>query len=428
MLFGYSSRLMTVEGNERPRVLVLQVGARLHYAVPAVYARAGALQSLYTDACASLGLLGVARRIIPTAYRGPGVRRLLGRVLPEDIHPNLVRVETLATLTERARLRLARRQDVVLSTHERLRRRILRDGFGAANCIYALDNGDLDLLKAARDAGLAIVYEQIICPSVGRIMREERHLFAGIEAQDDQPLVEEGIARDVEIFRMADTVICASDFSRDDVLSLSDPSVRAVAIPYGIHQDWLDTTPSPVPGRVLFVGTVGLRKGNHYLAEATRLLKARGVPCDVRVVGPYDPEVIARPEFQGPTYVGQVPRDVVRSEFARADVFALPTVADGFAIVHLEAMSFGVPVITTPNCGSQVRNEIDGFVVPIRDPRALAERIEQIVTDRTVRDRLSVAAKKRAEELSWGLFGERLLSATQEALDHASRAQTPTLR
>ena len=408
-------------GELEPRVLVLQVGARLHYGVPAVYARANALHSLYTDACASVGVLSLARRLVSARHRNATMQRLLGRTLPSDIDPTLVRVETLATLTERLQRRLAGTHDALVSTHERLRRRILRERFAGANCLYCVDNGDSELMRAASKAGLTVVYEQLICPSVGRILREERARFPGIEAGDAEDVVEGGIARDVEVFKLAHSVICASAFVQQDVTSLAGPAVRTALVPYGVNSQWLEVPRSPIPGRVLFVGTVGLRKGSHYLAEAARLLKSRGVECEVRVVGPYDPRVIARPEFQGPTYVGQVPREVIRAEFARADVFALPTVADGFAIVHLEAFACGVPVVTTPNCGSQVRDGEDGFIVPIRDANALAHRLEQLITDRQLRESMSHAARRRAEELNWKLFGERLLGATRDAM----RARVP---
>ena len=403
-----------------PHVLVLQVGARLHYAVPAVYAQAGALRRLYTDACASVGVLSVARRMIPTRLRAPDLRRLLGRTLPPELAPELVEVATWSTVHERIERRFAGGHSSVLTTHERLRRRILAAGFEGANCFYCVDNCDLNLMLAARDAGLALIYEQLINPSVGRVLRDERRLYPGIEREDPEELIEGGIARDIEVFRTADAVICASEFVRDDVLSLAGPTAHPALVPYGVHAEWLEVPRAPVPGRILFVGTVGLRKGNHYLAEATRLLKARGVRCEVRVIGPYDPNVIARPEFQGPTYVGQVPREVVRAEFALADVFTIPTIADGFAIVHLEAFACGLPVVTTPNCGSQVRHGEDGFVVPIRDARALADRLQQLVEDRELRDRMSRNATQRARELNWSRFGQRLVTVTRDALRAAT--------
>ena len=129
------------------------------------------------------------------------------------------------------------------------------------------------------------------------------------------------------------------------------------------------------------------------------------------MVGPYRPEAVRHPAFQGPTYVGQVPRSRVMDEFRRADVFVLPTLCDSFALVHLEAMACGVPVITTPNCGSVVRDGVDGFIVPIRDAAAIADKVELLLTDRALRARMGRSARERAEEFTWARYGERLLGA-----------------
>ena len=128
-------------------------------------------------------------------------------------------------------------------------------------------------------------------------------------------------------------------------------------------------------------------------------------------MGPFDPRAILSREFSGPTYVGQVPRSRVREEFERADVFVLPTLSESFALVHLEALACGVPVITTPNCGSTVRDGVEGFIVPIRDPAALADRVERILIDRALRDRLSQSARARAREFTWDRYKDRLLAA-----------------
>jgi len=119
--------------------------------------------------------------------------------------------------------------------------------------------------------------------------------------------------------------------------------------------------------------------------------------------------------FQGPTYVGQVPRSQVREEFLRADVFAFPTLVEGFALSHLEAMACGLPVVTTPGCGPAVREGQDGFVVPPRDAHALADKIAAIITDRALRRRMSESARERASSYSWGYYRQRLLEAVTAA-------------
>src|SRR3569833_4090021 len=143
--------------------------------------------------------------------------------------------------------------------------------------------------------------------------------------------------------------------------------------------------------------------GFHFLAEARRILEQRGLHPEFRVVGPMRPYVPQTPLFLGPEYVGQIPRTQVRDEFAQADVFAFPTISESFGLVHLEALACGVPVITTPHCGSVVRNGIDGYIVPIRSPGALADRIQQLLSVRVLRVWLCVFARLRVLLFSWVL-------------------------
>jgi glycosyltransferase involved in cell wall biosynthesis len=140
------------------------------------------------------------------------------------------------------------------------------------------------------------------------------------------------------------------------------------------------------------------------------MLQVRGVDFECRVAGP--PQVdLNHPLFSGPTYLGQVPRSQVQEEFRRADLFVLPTLAEGMALVHLEAMACGVPVITTPNCGSVVRDGMDGYIVSIRDATALADRVEELCRDRALRESMSQSARRRARDYTWYRYGERLIAA-----------------
>jgi glycosyltransferase involved in cell wall biosynthesis len=229
-------------------------------------------------------------------------------------------------------------------------------------------------------------------------MLEERQRYPGIEpAGESVDVVEAGIARDQQKWMLSDQVLVPSEYCRQSSIGLGCEPSKLSLVPYGIPEHWFDLQPDPQPGRILFVGQVGLRKGNHVLTEACRLLKARGMRFECRVVGPLHVDTTL-PLFEGPTYLGQVPRSQVQDEFRKADFFILPTLAEGMALVHLEAMACGVPVITTPNCGSVVRDGVDGFIVPIRDAQSLAERMQQLLEDRALRSKMSASAREHARE------------------------------
>jgi len=404
---------------------VLQLGARMHYALPAIFQRAGMLRAFYTDAVGNVGVLSTVDKLLPQAARSKPLRRLFGRQLPRDVPEQAVISAPGRAIANAALGRLpgGRSLASLTSPASWLHRKILDEDFRGANALYCLDNGDLDVIRAARRKRMFIVYEQICCPEVGRIMREERSTFPGLEQQDGEQFVEDGIKRDLEAWNLSDLVIAPSTFVRDSMIRLGFDAKRIRVVPYGLSKDWFETPARTKPGRVLFVGNVCLLKGNHYLAEARRILEQRGLHPEFRVVGPMRPYVPQTPLFQGPEYVGQIPRTQVRDEFAQADVFAFPTISESFGLVHLEALACGVPVITTPHCGSVVRNGIDGYIVPIRSPGALADRIQQLLSDRALRDRMSANARQRAQQFSWDQYTRNLLSAVVETESaHVKRA------
>jgi glycosyltransferase involved in cell wall biosynthesis len=94
--------------------------------------------------------------------------------------------------------------------------------------------------------------------------------------------------------------------------------------------------------------------------------------------------------------------------FQQADVFVFPSLYEGSALVIYEALASGLPVITTPNSGSVVRDGLEGYVVPIRDARALAEKIAQLYSDRALRKDMGARARRRAEEYPWSAYRRRL--------------------
>jgi glycosyltransferase involved in cell wall biosynthesis len=385
------------------------------YAVPALLARAGMLERFYTDICADVGLLRYLGACWPDRIRPRPVARLLGRRLPPEIPAHVVRQAPLSSLAHLTLHRFPdgrRYRNGRTQPDPRLIELVRRDGFAGANALYTvLINSDLDLVREAQARGIRTVHEVMIGPDVGRWLEEEQALFPGLEERVPPAQLRDGNGRDARKYELSDLILVPSEFVRRSVLELGADPKRIATVPYGLDERWLDQVNEPVPGRVLFVGSVGLRKGSHYLAQASRILERRHVACEVRVVGPYRPDAVSHPAFTGPIYVGQVPRSRVMDEFRRADVFVLPTLCEGMATVHLEAMACGVPVVTTPNCGSVVRDGVDGFIVPIRDAAAIADKVELLLADRALRERMGASARERATEFTWARYGERLISA-----------------
>jgi hypothetical protein len=393
---------MTPPDRATSRWLVRQIGARMHYAVPAILARRGMLAELWTDMDAEDWPARLAQ-YLPESLRTNSIRGLLGRRMPPEISRHCVRSFPVRTLWHNFR---------GLYMDSSLNRQLLKRGFGAATGLYSLMFGDADIIAEAKRRGLFVAFEQVTNPERSEIAFDERAAFPGIEAQADASAHESYLEAHRLIWRLSDLVISPSHFVTGGVARLSGDIGKTRLIPYALDPSWFHRKSSPRFGRVLCVGAVCLSKGSHYLAMAARILRDRKVPCEIRVVGAYSDTARKCPLFDGPTYTGAIPRNTMREEYLSADVFVLPTLYEGSATAHIEALACGLPVVTTPNCGTLIQDGVEGFLVPIRDATALAGRIEAIITNRQLRDEMGSRARELAlREHSWERYEERLLTA-----------------
>ena len=209
--------------------------------------------------------------------------------------------------------------------------------------------------------------------------------------------------------------MAGSDFVAEGLRTLGVPAERIRVVPYGIDPGRFSGAERRVhagPLRVLFAGQVGLRKGVPDLLEALGRLGKKRV--DARLAGMIR---IAPEKLDGFRDVahclGPVPRTRMAELFRWADIFILPSIVEGSATVTYEALASGLPVITTPNAGSVVRDGKEGFVVPIRDPGAVADRILRLAEDRDMLVRMGTAASARAQDFTLERYGERVLKALE---------------
>jgi glycosyltransferase involved in cell wall biosynthesis len=193
--------------------------------------------------------------------------------------------------------------------------------------------------------------------------------------------------------------------------SLGVAAAKCQMLPYGIDTTRFRPRDQPREGdglNLLFNGAVGLRKGVPYLLEALRRLDSRNIHC--RLVGPLhiQPDRL-RQYAKWIEVVGPIPRAEIMRMYRWADALVLPSIAEGSALVTYESLASGLPVITTPNAGSVVRDYIDGFIVPIRDTDALARRLEQLLRERDLLSTMSHAALARRDDLGLEAYNARIL-------------------
>jgi glycosyltransferase involved in cell wall biosynthesis len=222
-----------------------------------------------------------------------------------------------------------------------------------------------------------------------------------------------------EEFRLADRVIVQSEFCRQSFVEEGFPADRLVILPRAVDLGEYGAVEGKKPDRfrVLFVGMVCLRKGFLDLVRAWRGLALPG--GELWVVGQVHEEVVPllEPYRQDPTirFFGHVSGGAARF-YGQVAVFALPSIVEGSAKTTYEAMAAGLPVVTTLNAGSVVRDGVDGFIVPIRDQEALKRRLLFLYEHRDAACAMGEAARKTVRDFSWETYESRLLDIYRELM------------
>ena len=262
------------------------------------------------------------------------------------------------------------------------------------DCFFGFNTNCLETLEFLKERGVFTLVDQV---DPGRVeedlVLEEVERWPGWEGIPGR-MSETYWTRLREEWNVADLVLVNSEWSANALVQQGVPRSKLIVVPLAIDLA-RDHPFHPVNPRgnlkVLWLGSVILRKGIQYLAEAAKLLQKNKV--EFLLAGPIgisQSALNALPSNIKP--LGRVTRDLLSNVYRQAHVFVLPTISDGFAVTQLEAMAHGLPVVTTPNCGRVVTDGFDGFVVPARDGQALADALARLDGDRYLLKQMSYNA------------------------------------
>jgi alpha-maltose-1-phosphate synthase len=292
--------------------------------------------------------------------------------------------------------------------------------------IICYDTCALRAFKAAADLGALCILDQSIghVRTAVQLMREESELHP--EFADSMPidLPEWFLAQCSAEALLADVILIGSQYARDTMVAHGVDASRIAIVPYGADIERFRPAPHRHAKRfrVLFVGQLSQRKGIKYLLEAVRALAIPELELVLvgGVVGSGSGLVPYRDHFK---HIPNVPHVDVQKYFQNADLFVYPSLHEGSAIAIYEALASGLPVITTANSGSVVRDGSEGFIVPIRDIAALKDKILLLYENRKLREEMGRNARALATQFTWQAYRTKLCSLVKDTL--ARVAGTP---
>ena len=234
---------------------------------------------------------------------------------------------------------------------------------------------------------------------------------------------------------VADRIIVDSESTKADFLRIYGPSRQDISVvPLSVDETYTRVTDATVLQRVrkryslpesfvLFLGTVEPRKNVAGLANAYALLPAsvrRQFPLVVcGALGWYSDTLLDEIRSLGVSdsvqFIGFAEHDDVPALYSLATLFVYPSLYEGFGYPPLEAMSCGVPVITSNTSSLPEVVGAAGIMVDPRDHAALADHIQRVLADPDLQTSLGRKGIERARQFRWDRTAERTLSILESA-------------
>lgn len=292
--------------------------------------------------------------------------------------------------------------------------------------IYAYEDGALASFTQAKKMGIECIYELPIAywKTLRKLLSAEAErmpawaitLKGGIADSSEKT---DQKTRELDL---ADKIIVPSSFVSESlpesashkqvrIAAFGSPIINTDSLKKKVRQQPLSADPL----RILFVGSMSQRKGLGDLFEAMKLLKK--LPVELVVLGSLQaPMAFYRQQYQDFRYETGRTHSGVLELMRECDIFCLPSIVEGRALVLQEAMSQALPLIITPNTGGAdlIINSETGFLVDICSPSAIAEKITWFYDNWQQINSMGSKAQKHAADYTWQKYADSVLELIEK--------------
>ena len=315
-------------------------------------------------------------------------------------------------------------QELVDHIYASLDRHVTEHHLQELDAVYAYEDGAATTFQTAKQQGILCLYDLPIAfyRTSHALLKQEAERFPDLASTlqvTQEPTWK--LERKEQEIQFADHIFAPSSFVQNSLLEAGVKKEKISVIPFGAPIDYFQPQPKKDPlFRVLFVGRVGPRKGVHYLLQAWQELKL--TQAELLLVGINDfPEGWLDQYSEQIRYISSVPHASLNQYYSSANILVLPSLVEGLALVQLEALACGIPLITTPNAGGSdiITDGIEGFIVPIRDTEMLKEKLEWCYQHPLELSEMGRAARRQAEQLTWKRYRQKLASQMLQILNHS---------
>ncbi|AVR45277.1 glycosyl transferase family 1 [Christiangramia fulva] len=289
--------------------------------------------------------------------------------------------------------------------------------------IYAYEDAALTTFKKAKDSGGFCIYDLPIgyWRAMRYLLEEERvRRSAWAKTLTGFKDSESKVARKDEELMLADLIIVASTFTLKTLERFPGKLPPVKVIPYGFppvyeNRDYTHLIKSDTL-KLLFVGGLSQRKGIANVFEAVEQVDN----VSLTVIG-RKPVTNCEPLNRfllKHRYIESLNHDAILNEMRAHDVLLFPSLFEGYGLVITEAMSQGTPVITTDRtCGADfIEDGINGWLVEPGNTQALVHKINHILSDIRMIEKIGIRAQELAAKNPISQYGSRLLATLRQEI------------
>lgn len=281
----------------------------------------------------------------------------------------------------------------------------------------------LPIIKRANELGIKVILERgssHVAFQRDILMEEYKSLnISTVELQ--KSFSSKRMERELLEYELADVVSIPSSFVKRSFTENKFGEEKLFVNAYGA--DLINFTCVPKPHslfRIIYAGTLSIRKGIHYLLEAFSNLNLP--KAELWLVGKVEAEIkpfIIKYSSKSIKLINAVPQQQLAELYNQCDAFVICSIEEGMAMVQAQAMACGLPIICTTNTGGDdlIDDGFNGFVIPIRQVQILKEKIEFFYLNKDICKQMGENALKTVRSgLSWENYGDRAVKFYNQLL------------
>jgi glycosyltransferase involved in cell wall biosynthesis len=313
-----------------------------------------------------------------------------------------------------------------LALHDYLVSRRLEKLAGRIDLVHTWPNAALRTLKVAARLGIPTVLER---PNTHTryayetVQRESARLGVLLPPDNEYANKADVLRKEEEEYQLADYLLCPSDFVRQTFLDQGFPSSKLMRHQYGYDQNLyypgasrLDTGKRGLT--MLFAGDCAVRKGVHFALEAwlkspashdgTFMIAGNFLPAYAEKLS----QMLSHPSVKVLGFRNDVP-----ALMRESDIFVLPSIEEGSALVTSEARGSGCVILVSEATGAMCRDMHDALIHRVGDVDTLARQITSLHEDRALLNRLRTTSLNSVHEITWTAAGLRLLQVYRDVIN-----------